>query len=999
MSFPSLRSTLLAAIALLATPALAERLVWVVPGTLGTAFEGLGWDAATGRIVAASGDTILRIDPASGERATAHCTAGHRVLALVVGPEGIDFLQEGKEGQRSDGQVRRLDPGGEVRVIAGRGDEGPFVDSAEDAREARFRPFQLAIGPGGRRYVADWEHDAILLLEPTEAGFRSEIFAGRELGDNPGYDPEADDQDIDRRQPKEFQFLDGDSDPDPDPMEAAIKPWGLAALPHGPVFVADWSDLDRPPQVIQVDPEADPDDGRRCFRLPVPGQAHCQCPPGQEQIPVRKPRLLAAGADGTLYVLGSSHLWAYSWLELDEDGEAFPVETWRREAVAGLLAPKAMASAWPPQGTPADQLDPAVLSRVRHLAALPDGSLLLSDGLDGIRCIGPENDGALAGRVREHARIRGDAASAGGPAARARELDRGRDLLERLEEQRDALAAGGFDLLPFRALCKDRTVDPRARLPEELLEHIASFLVAEPRILAFRATMAAQAIRAGADPGPDPGRLALALRHAWLVPGSVGMDLYALRFDPRDLSLVAADGLKIRRLDPIRGGDPTLLASAAAPGDGPEQDPRCWIHDLAVGPDGRIEFTLDSAGALRDPDAGLWRLEAAGGSPRRLISAAGFAAGALAAPDGGAPDRLPLLLGVGPDGARYVLDGEHGRLLQLTEDPGTGRCGLRLVRAGLGRMQRMAVSRRGEVVLGSWNHHAYQRLLPPSGAPEPIPGRGQEGCPWIQVPGWADLGEEEPDIFGLAAGRDGAFFAAENSYILEYVPEAGTGSRRWRCHPLTVSSRNAVPAEWLETDSRSSLPALISLPGMSRHLDALPGGGLAVGTRTWGHDSAILFFGPPGDGALFQRVEDFHAADRAGNRPRAQRILRALVQQRQMEPREVCDLPFLALAARSPGRKAPRMGPLSLNLQREVGSWLVRPREVSFRAALAVAAITEASPWAKAWVAAGCPVDPAPAAGPGATGPGRRQLGLGTAARAASGTGGAIHKVQRIHSQ
>ena len=107
------------------------------------------------------------------------------------------------------------------------------------------------------------------------------------------------------------------------------------------MFLADWSEQVRPPQVIQIRPE-DTGPDWDCWRLPVPGQDTCLCPPGQEKVPVRKPRLLAAGEDDRLYVLGSSHIWAYTLEDEDADGEAYEEETWLRQAVAGPLAP------WPP---------------------------------------------------------------------------------------------------------------------------------------------------------------------------------------------------------------------------------------------------------------------------------------------------------------------------------------------------------------------------------------------------------------------------------------------------------------------------------------------------------------------------------------------------------------------------------------------------------------------------------------------------------------------------
>ena len=65
---------------------------------------------------------------------------------------------------------------------------------------------------------------------------------------------------------------------------------------------------------------------------------------------------------------------------------------------------------------------------------------------------------------------------------------------------------------------------------------------------------------------------------------------------------------------------------------------------------------------------------------------------------------------------------------------------------------------------------------------------------------------------------------------------------------------------------------------------------------------------------------------------------------------------------------------LSLPLQREVGSFLTRPKVIPFRAGLAVAAIIAESPWAKAWVEAGCPEGPAAGSGQAEQGRKRRRV-------------------------
>lgn len=961
---------LVALCACLSLPALAQRHVWLVPGTQGEPFEGLGWDRAAGRIIAGSGDAILGIDPVTGEREALHRTEGPKVLDLVVGPEGVDFLQEGPVPGQSDGRIRRLTADGVVRVIAGRGDEGPFEGAAEDALEARFSPAHLAAGPDGGRYVSDFEHNRVLVLEPTGAGFRSRVFAGAEREGDRGYDADAADLTGDGEQPLESAFLDSEWDPDPNPLRVELKPRGLAVLPDGGVYLADWSDQGRPPLVLQVDRSGV--GGRwECWRLPMPGVGHSQCPPGQEKLPVRKPRLLAAGDDGTLHILGSSHIWSYTRLDVDEKGEAYAYETWRREAVAGPLAPSERTPAWPPPGAPADQLDPAVLARVRHLAVLPGGCLLLSDGADGIRCIGPAQDGVLGARVREHGRILEQARTAAGPGARARELARAEAVPAGLERQRDHWRSKGFDLA-FRPLCKAATLAPR--LPEDLLEHIASFLVHDPRILACRAVMAAQALRAGAGPGPSPEERRLAQRHLW--PVTTGLDVDALHWDAEDGSLVLASGLEIRRVNPARGPSSVLLASPAAA-------PAGRVHSLVAGPGGLIDFTLGGEGADPDLASGIWRL-GRDGTVRQLATDAS----ALATPTGPlARSGHPLDLAAGPGGAHYALDAEHRRVLRLTAEAVADRFDCRTVHQDLGfAPERLMVGAKGELVVNALNaRNQIFRLEAEAGGAEPdwsldwIPWRGSAGCAQVYVPAEGNQVRAAGAIHGLVPDRNDGFFVAEDHHLLEYVPRPeASGLMGWHCRLVTVSAQHAMPGGYFDPcgGAESTLPVPLRREGASRALAGIPGGALAMVLAPPGRSPAVAFVGPIGDGELFQRIRGFREAVTAGQLGKAKRILKELIRQGRLTEPEVCDLPFLPLGRRGAWDAAPRLRSLSRPLQRRVGSFLVRPTVVPFRAGLAVQALLAESPWIRPWVDAGCPADEIPAAAAPAPGRAGALVGL-----------------------
>lgn len=343
------------------------------------------------------------------------------------------------------------------------------------------------------------------------------------------------------------------------------------------------------------------------------------------------------GEDGTLYVLGYGLLWSYIPLAPAGPGPLAPAGSggprWRCEALAGPLAPKSIDPAWPPQGAPADQVDPGVLRGIRHLAAVPGGGLLLSDGKAGIRFIGPAGDTALADRLRAHARARRD-----GDATRAQ------GVLDRLEQERD---------------------DPTA-----------------PRLRAARAGMAAQAICAGGDPGPDPRERILAQRHVWQVPRTHGLEFGDMAWDPGTDTLLAAQGSEIRSLDPARNSDkvryavPSVRSVAGAPAPRPGR--RC--QSLVVGPDGTITFA--TAGWDGEALEQIWRLSRQG--DLELVAGRTTAQPGTdqAAPASGGTLRVNALAGA-PGGALYAVDRERGSVLLLTPESDPWQPGIRCLAEGI----------------------------------------------------------------------------------------------------------------------------------------------------------------------------------------------------------------------------------------------------------------------------------------------------------------------------
>jgi len=964
--FPSLPTALAAIIAAFPAPALAQRHVWLVPGTAGAPPEGVRWDRASGCIIAASGAAILRIDPVTGAREVLHRLRPEGdapeapapcVQELVLGPGGsIDFSRSGPAPDRLDGRIYRLTPDGQVRVIAGRGDEGPFQGEAEDALEARFQPTDLAAGAHGERFVADAASGRVVLLQPLAGGgFRAWTLNGRGAGDEgapgPSYDPDTDDLDETGEGPLELAYL---TDPEAwAPADRLIVPTALAAAPDGTVYLADWSDQEdgRPPWVFRLSPPA-AGGGQigQLQRLPVPGTPVCQCPPGQGRLPVRKPHRLEVGDDGTVYILGHGLLWAFTPLPAAQGGaaepwwrsKAVPEPQWHCEAIAGPLAAKGIVADWPPQGAPADQLDPTVLRRIRHMAAAPGGGLLLSDGVDGIRFLGPAGDADLAERIRGHARAR-----------LAGEADRARTLLAGLERTRDAPFG-----LRMGAVCKGATVAPN--MDADVLGEIESFLV-DPRMLAFRAAMAAQAIRAGGDPGPDPRQRLLAQRHVWQVPNTHGSAFQAMAWDAGDGTLVAARKNQILRLDPALGASRFCYAAPQV-GDrpttagGPLPPLGHPIHALAVGPGGTVHFTTAPDQDGSEPDPHVWSLSTQG-EPQLL---AGSVPGArVPGPD---PEQAftPSGLAAGPGGELYLADGEAGVLLLLTPGEAGARAGVRRLAERLeGITGAIALGQDGELLLGGDRH--LQRLLPVSGGGwrlERLPRPGTAGCAAAYDP-VRGLQEFMMRVLAVVPGRDGGFCAADEGQLWAFAPEPALPGAppRWRSQLVSVSGQHALPLGAWFTDQASTLPVPPGFWPSVAHMTGIPGGGLAV---SGGRDQGIRFIGPPGDGHLFRQVQAFRAAEADRDWPRARRILGVLLWQRRLAGPEACDLPFSALA------RAPRLGPLPRTLRRLVGSFLVRPQlhqAVAFRAWLAAEAILAQSEWARHWVAEGCPGDAVPAAG------------------------------------
>jgi len=465
---------------LLAPLAHATRYFWLIPGTAGTRFGAVLWHHPSGSILAASGPSILRIDPVTGARQPALVLSkpgqdgkpspAATVLDFTVGPKGVDFIYAPLGQTVSDGRICRLDPeGGNIRVIARLMAQGAAGNEAK-----AVHPVTLVGHPGtGELLLAvpfEPTSGRVLRLTPKpeagdpggpakDGGFDLAVIAGqsgRDL-DDPAFDLAIENV--------------------VEPATAAVlDPKGLALEPGGQVLVAD-RELNR---ICRLIPRAAAAGGGfRLAALPNPedartGEEDWTVAASDEGLELQKPHQVALGGDGTVYALAHDLVWSFGPAP---DPGTSPSRIWR------VIAGKHDAGVpWSPEGVPALQLASDRIDDLKRMAAGPGGSLLFTGGEDGIRILGPEGDAALAKRVQAHRQ-----------AEAAEDWPRVRRIWRALARQRMQGLTEPIDL-PFVTLCRDANLDPR--LDADVLGVIGSFLV-DSRWIAFRATLALHAIRQG----------------------------------------------------------------------------------------------------------------------------------------------------------------------------------------------------------------------------------------------------------------------------------------------------------------------------------------------------------------------------------------------------------------------------------------------------------------------------------------------------------------------
>jgi sugar lactone lactonase YvrE len=93
---------------------------------------------------------------------------GSATEAVLNDPRGIDFGSDGSlyivDHRRHC--VRRVDPDGIITTVAGTGGPGFFGDGGPAVEAALWWPEDVAVGPDGSFYVADWGNDRVRRVNP-----------------------------------------------------------------------------------------------------------------------------------------------------------------------------------------------------------------------------------------------------------------------------------------------------------------------------------------------------------------------------------------------------------------------------------------------------------------------------------------------------------------------------------------------------------------------------------------------------------------------------------------------------------------------------------------------------------------------------------------------------------------------------------------------------------------------------------------------------------------
>jgi hypothetical protein len=471
-------------LALLAHP--DDRDVWTAPGTSGAIFNAGLWDKTSNRIIATCGNEVLSIDPVMGgskvvteilwDKGHPSLGKGPRLDALAVGPGGVITFSAGSASAGGEIPLLRHMGDGSARPITGLLEEKDSQGAGTEVPVGDIlRTRDLAAGPDGELYVADSQYGRVFLLSPCPAAG-----AGADASDpNPDLPPAPPTRFTIRAIAGRGRNLDlrgadltaAMTLEHKDARQALICPAGIALAPGGELVVAD-KDGNR---IHLLSPRTGTDGLRVWDCTPVAGTGEADFN-GEAHGDARStcldgPTRVAAGDDGLIYALAGTRVWAFT--------PTFTAEgrRWSSQLIAGS----------DPEGSWAEDGKPALgtsFSENSRLAPVPGGGLLVTDGRNGIRYIGPaRGDGALALRIEAH--------------REAKDWDQASQILGALLKCRDSRQSA-MDL-PFQPLGKDAFLEAcgtRPGLPLELRQLIGSFL-RYPEVDTFRAAMAVNAIRAG----------------------------------------------------------------------------------------------------------------------------------------------------------------------------------------------------------------------------------------------------------------------------------------------------------------------------------------------------------------------------------------------------------------------------------------------------------------------------------------------------------------------
>lgn len=460
---------------------------------------------------------------------------------------------------------------------------------------------------------------------------------------------------------------------------------------------------------------------------------------------------------------------------------------------------------------------------------------------------------------------------------------------------------------------------------------------------------------------------ALAERHIWTVPGTAGATYDAVHWDPATGTILATQGHRVVRIDPIRGERKGVAERFWETPRSLDEKPGPDLTALVPGPGGTLLLgssdTYDGARenrvylCLGKDDHPIIQTIAGKAHSRAFCGDAWNAC---------ATGLHPVGLAAGPGGTVFVADHLNGRvhLLRPWLEGGGHASGFRIEAiagssiagqpswSAHGAVQplqdrrralevllepvSLAVTSEGAVLVADMRHRQVFLLEPPPGA-----GPGS----WtLEVAagsgGWAPTGEGDADARethlglprGLTAGPAGQVYLRTSTRIWELAPcRDAEGSQRWRCRMVSALSSQVGTAP--DGSPATRLPS--SFFNALRCMAAGPGGGLLFTAAGEG----IRYLGPAsGEEALAARVQAYRqaAADQDLDRMRA--IRDSLIQQRD-EPAAIRTL------ARSGERSLPALADqpgfsrLSGYLLREIESFLIDPKLLNFRAALALEAI------------------------------------------------------------